>query len=73
MTGELTAHVLTRGRQTKFTPERIQQINWLLSFVALIVRVATAHAPAHSNPMARVGESSARPKNFDVRVARKSH
>jgi len=43
------------------------------SVKALIVRVATAHAPAHSNPMARVGESSARPKNFDVRVARKSH
>jgi len=30
MTGELTAHVLTRGRQTKFTPERIQQIRNLV-------------------------------------------
>ena len=30
MTGELTAHVLTRGRQTRFTPERIQQIRNLV-------------------------------------------
>src|SRR5262249_32999795 len=30
MTEELTAHVLTRGRQTKFTPERIQQIRNLV-------------------------------------------
>jgi hypothetical protein len=30
MTAELTAHVLTRGRQTKFTPERIQQIRNLV-------------------------------------------
>jgi len=30
MTGELTAHVLTRGRQIKFTPERIQQIRNLV-------------------------------------------
>src|SRR5262249_12398104 len=29
-TEELTAHVLTRGRQTKFTPERIQQIRNLV-------------------------------------------
>jgi hypothetical protein len=30
MTAELTAHVLPRGRQTKFTPERIQQIRNLV-------------------------------------------
>jgi hypothetical protein len=30
MTAELTAHVLTRGRQIKFTPERIQQIRNLV-------------------------------------------
>ena len=30
MTAELIAHVLTRGRQTKFTPERIQQIRNLV-------------------------------------------
>lgn len=30
MTAELTAHVLPRGRQTKFTPERIQQIKNLV-------------------------------------------
>jgi len=30
MTAELTAHVLTRRRQTKFTPERIQQIRNLV-------------------------------------------
>ena len=30
MTGELTAYVLTHGRQTKFTPERIQQIRNLV-------------------------------------------
>jgi hypothetical protein len=30
MTGELTAHVLTPGRQIKFTPERIQQIRNLV-------------------------------------------
>ena len=30
MTAELTAHVLARGRQTKFTPERIQQVKNLV-------------------------------------------
>src|SRR5262245_40401917 len=30
MTAELTAHILPRGRQTKFTPERIQQIRNLV-------------------------------------------
>jgi len=30
MTAELTAHVLPRGRQIKFTPERIQQIRNLV-------------------------------------------
>jgi hypothetical protein len=30
VTAELTAHVLARGRQTKFTPERIQQVKNLV-------------------------------------------
>src|SRR5215471_17708838 len=30
MTAELTAYILPRGRQTKFTPERIQQIRNLV-------------------------------------------
>src|SRR5215471_15012203 len=30
MTAELVGHVLARGRQTKFTPERIQQIRNLV-------------------------------------------